>query len=338
MITFLTKKNLLYVSIILFLAGFWFVSSAITHAQSFGGVAGTGVQIEFNPKHPRPGDVVTIEATGYSYDMYRSNYGWYVNGELAEEGVGKRTFSLRAGPLGSRTLVQLMINTDRGTIVQRDFEIVPAVVAITWQGNTYVPPLYKGLPQHTPSSAVTFVAVPSLHNRAGERIPAADLVYTWKQGNRVLQDVSGIGRQSIIVPNERFTRSLSLTVEVSTFDRSQVASHTVTVPTQDPRFLLYQVDPLLGVLYNQALTDEFLIQSEETSLVAEPYNFSIINRDSTLLSYEWKVDNAPIVAQSVVTLRPSEGNTGFSRLNLVGRHTTSFMQSARSDLTIRYGE
>lgn len=311
----------------------------LAHAQLLGGTTGSGISIVIKPEYPRPGDVVTVTTTGYSYDSYRSDHQWLVDGQVAESGTGKRTFSFRAGPLGSRTTINLIIQTEKGGVIERDFTIAPSIVAITWEGDTYTPPLYKGVAQHTPSSFVRFVAVPSLHDTNGSRLDPSELVYLWKLDDRVQKEASGIGRTSFRLENTRFTRSMNVSVEVSTYDRSQIAVDEVTVPTEDPRFVLYQAHPLLGVLYERALGTQFTVGTEEVNLVAEPYYYSLTGRDDLVLSYDWQLNRQNLEADSILTLRPdAEGaGAGSSVLTLIGRHSERFMQSARASLTIQHG-
>ena len=48
------------------------------------------------------------------------------------------------------------------------------------QARRYTPPFYKGKKIFTSESVIKFIAIPNFVTSNNKKIPASDLVYTWK--------------------------------------------------------------------------------------------------------------------------------------------------------------
>ena len=66
------------------------------------------------------------------------------------------------------------------------------------------------------------VALADFQSAPGTRLPASSLVYTWRLGNRVLTDSSGIGKSTLLATAPVRYRNADITVTVTSPDNSLV--------------------------------------------------------------------------------------------------------------------
>lgn len=301
-------------------------------------VVGSYLDVKINPQLPEPGASVRITIESYLTDLYKANITWSVDGKVVERGTGRSTFIFKNGPSGKTTTVSVYIITNTGEVVTRNFYFTPVGVTIMWEADTYTPPFYKGKALMVPQAMVRIVAVPDTIN-TGSPLEAGKLVYTWKKDNYVDEASSGYGKNAFSFVGPKPLTNTKIILDVSSIDDSAGSEIQVYLPQVRPFILLYEKDPLLGVLYNKPLGSEFTLNKKEFSISAEPYFFSNERSDAPAIKYNWSVNGR--VVQNYgrnITLRNDAGAKGTSAVSLAMRGVIKTFQSANKELRVNFTE
>lgn len=305
------------------------------HAQ----IPGVGDPIIFEtfPTSPLPNTAVTVRAKSFTLDFNRASLSWNVNGAVLAQGIGVTEITFTLGDIGSVATVRLTA-TEAGTPYTSELSIRATSVDILWQADTYTPPLYRGKALPSSGATIRFVAIPDIRV-GGQRILSSNLIYTWKDGSRVLGNLSGIGRSSIELPAPRLTGQGNVSVAVETADKSVRALGFADVRSVYPRLVFYENDPLLGIRYEQAIGENFDLKQEEVVIVAHPYYFVGQDRVHPRATYSWQVSNRdvenPLEDKSSIVLRQT-GGSGNASISLSIEHLDEVLQRAREHFTITF--
>ncbi len=291
--------------------------------------------IEIKPDPPKPFTDITLTLRAYSFDPSRASISWYVNGKLFSEGVGLRSISIKTGPAGNSLTVQAVAQPSSGAKSVTTRILRPAYVAITWEAHTYTPFFYRGKAMASPGAAITYIALPFFADEKGNPIDPSKLVYTWKRRYITDQNASGVGKRTYTTSDD--LRNAQISVEVATFDKTIKAETTAALMRVQPIPEVYPLHPLLGIRYEHALAGSYALGSEESSLIVEPYFFSVTTRDAGNITYSWSIDGAPASQNSSIILRTTGQGSGEARITLLVRHLSEVLQSARKMLSVQYG-
>jgi hypothetical protein len=122
-----------------------------------------------------------------------------------------------------------------------------------------------------------------------------------------------------------------VSVTVTTQDNAVVArAQTVVAPT-DPLLRIYRNDPLLGPLFDIALTGSVAMRDGEETFRAVPYYFP--SKPSLL----WTVNSVESGRIGDITVRATGQGAGSAILS-VSAKSGGLFQSAERALTVRFGE
>ncbi|MCR4334391.1 MAG: hypothetical protein NUV47_01505 [Patescibacteria group bacterium] len=204
-------------------------------------------------------------------------------------------------------------------------------VDLLWQTNTYTPPFYKGKALYTTQSTVTVVAVPSIKSN--------NLIYTWKQDYKVLGSLSGLGKDSYTFKGTVLSKPTTIEVEVSTAEDGLKATKDITLSARNPEPIIYEDDPLYGILYNKAITSPLALSKDEIVLLASPYFFSTDVTGKNNLEYEWSINNGNVADNTdrSIILRHEGDTVGSSDISLVVNNTVDFFQKTRFNFKVNFG-
>lgn len=293
------------------------------------------MDISGKPEIPGPNTSVLLTLKSYSLSLDTARVTWRVNGEVVKSARGALQLQLTTGGLGSVTTVEATADAAAGTL-SASLVLRPQYVGIAWEAQTYTPVLYRGKALHTPGSKIRATALPVLVGGSGVALPADDLQYTWTLNKHPQPQLSGYGRQSVLLENSKVLQPLNVAVEVRSRDNTLVARNEITIPIVQPEVLLYEKNPLLGVRYAHALGTSYALPPGEATVVAEPFYLSSPTRDDSTLTFDWRIGNNPIDARGIVTLRPEGTGEGSVPLSLVLRNTTEPLQSARTTVQVLF--
>ncbi len=212
-------------------------------------------------------------------------------------------------------------------------------VDLLWQTNTYTPPFYKGKALYTTQSTVTVVAVPHIFTKNGTLLEPKDLVFTWKQDYKVMGSLSGFGVDSYSFKGAVLGKPTLIEVEISTPTEGSKAKQGLTLSARSPEAIVYENDPLYGILYNKAITSSFTLPSNEVKLTASPYFFSTDVIGKNNLQYQWDINNASTAnnTNKSIILRHGGDIAGSSNISLVISNTVDFFQKIGFNFQVNFG-
>jgi hypothetical protein len=291
-----------------------------------------------NPGTPRANETVTIEARSYSIDLNRADIVWFVNGTVKQSGTGSRFFEFTAPAIGETATVEVAILGANGVPTSRlSTTIKPAEVELLSEALTYTPPFYRGRALPTESGDVRIVALPRFFV-GNTMIDPKRLIYTWSIGPDKQNNVSGYGKSTYIYSPVAFQVGRPVSVEVSSMDGSLKASATITIKDYAPRVVLYENNPLLGTLYNTALTQKTPLSTNEISVIAEPFFFNTADVQKGAVSYKWYMNNTVLTEATgpTHTFRAGTQN-GESSVTLSVSNKNKFFEMASAQTLFQFG-
>ncbi|MFA4890153.1 MAG: hypothetical protein WC587_00750 [Candidatus Paceibacterota bacterium] len=321
---------------ILFVVAVVFTLTLAVHHQSY--ASPTDFIIEMSPENPGPNENVNAKIITYSFDINRADISWLINGQKKDSGIGKSSFSFKTGEVGSKTTLTVSIITKDGLPASKSIIIRPADVDLLWEAANYVPPTYKGKALPSSESTIKVIAMPNIVSPGGNKILPSNLVYQWEINNKKFPDVSGYGKSSFTFRSSEIFNEDSISITVSDFSQTVVASKRIKIKIESPKIIFYENRPIEGVLYDNALSGETQLGSDEISVKAEPFFFS--KRNMGRLNYEWTMNGekiSPDTEPSIVTLRTG-GGSGSANIGLRISNLISILQFAEKSLMINYGQ
>jgi hypothetical protein len=303
------------------------------HAQT---LPVSGASLSVTPQYPQPGEEVRITASSLRVDTDTATIEWYKNGELVRSGVGENRFVFTAEQDDTATTIQVVLIGQDDTTVGATTTIQPAHVAITWEANTYTPPLYVGTPLQGPGASVTIHAVPLVRTQEGARIRKEDLLFEWanRTDNKTLQ--RGVGLDTVTLTNPDPFLDFDIVLRIFTLNGSQRALRTITIPTEKPELVLYPKHVLRGINWHKPLRRDYSLDSELSEIVAEPFFYSTGSRYDTNLSYEWNVGGQYIETPGSIVLSPEGEGIGRSHISLSVAHKNAWRQRADTSATVTF--
>lgn len=283
-------KLIYFVNILLFglLLSFPFLTSSQTvPSASF-------LDLISEPKYPGPNETVTLYLSYRLSNIDAATIKWYVNDALIEEGVGLRSFTFTTGPIGKRSVIRVVLQTEEKQSVSQSFTFVPADIDLLWEAETTVPPFYKGKALASSGSAVHISAIPHFKDANGRSIPPSELFYEWKVGNGVLSLKSGKGKNSLGLSADVAAGKVSVTVTNQA--KTIKVSKSLALVLQKPTVRLYEEDPLLGTRYEKNLSGTHTFSANELTLRAEIFNYPLATARN--IFYAWKLNGKSATPQA----------------------------------------
>ncbi|MBY0110905.1 hypothetical protein K2Y00_02790 [Patescibacteria group bacterium] len=316
-----------------FLALFLLVALVVPASLFAQGFSAGGVEpltVTLNPQYPRPFDTVTITPRSNLIDLAAARVVVSVNGEIIEDGSGSRSVQTRVGAAGTRSVIRVTATEASGQVYAKEMVVTPADVALIIDAASTAHPFYEGARLVAPEGRVRVIAIPDLRTSAGATIPPQSLVYTWKNGDRVLLEHSGIGRSVLDATAPVRHRDAKITVTVSTQDKAVSASAVTTVSPVDPFVRVYTSSPLLGPSFENALSQSVTMEGDEDTFRAVPYFFR------TTPEMAWSVNGVAGEKDDTLTVRITEPGRGTARIEVSALGGGVF-QNAQAFFTLSFG-
>lgn len=317
-----------------FVLALLFVLPLMLSAQT---VSPAAFSINMSPAHPRPGELVNLEAETFSVDLNAADISWSVDGKVLKKGIGQKTFSVVAGSLGSATKVSVTASEPDGYVLAQEVVLRPAQVDLLWQANSYTPPFYKGKALLPFQGTALIAAVPRMVNESGKPLPASSLIYTWKEGDNVIGDSSGHGKNLFVIKSRVPIRPKPISVLVETTDGELQAESTLVISPVQPKVTLYENHPLYGIRFNKANNAGFSLIGDEMKVSAVPFYFETPRRNASAIAYRWSLNFAelPQEKKADIVLRRSSEEGGTANIALEAEQTGSnYLQVARAETSI----
>lgn len=295
--------------------------------------AGEAISIKMTPEYPGPNEEINVALRSFSTDLDRSIITWSVDGVPVAGGLGKKEINGRMSETGEETVIRAVIETEEGMIVERIIEYTPSDVILVAEPKTYIPPFYKGRSIFTKESEILISTLPVISRDGNNSLNPNDLIYTWKVNSTVDGAKSGVGQQSYVYKGERIVGPLTIKVTVEDPRSSLVAVGSIDIEEHSPEVLVYENNPVLGLISIKNIAGNVTISRPEVQLDAIPYFFSVVNRNSQDIRYEWSISNNEVANSSSIVLANEDEQRGSIILSLVAdikskmlhRSATSFV-------------
>lgn len=288
------------------------------------------LSLVISPQYPRPHETVLITPRSTQFSLSSAEVVITANGTVIERGSGERTAAVKLGGPGTATTV-VVTATQNGAVYTAETTIRPADVALVLEPLTTSHPLYEGGSLVAAQGPVRLVAIADLRSTGGARISSGSLTYTWRLGNKILTEESGLGRSALVATAPARFRDAEVSVTVATADERVVGYSEVTVSPASPSIYAYRTDPLLGIDLAHALSGTFALRREEESFAAIPFNFSLTPQ------LRWTLNGADSGSDSVLTVRTDDGASGRASVQYSASLDTASGGSATGAFTLTFG-
>lgn len=300
---------------------------------------GDSVDITTIPASPGANEDVSIKIESFSFDLNSSEIIWAVDGIIKDKGIGKKIFFLKTGKIGSVSLVKIIIKTREGKSMEKSVVIRPVGVDLLWQASSYTPPLYRGKALYSYQSRITVIALPEVTNSVGAKINPSNLIYKWTKDGKVLGEVSGYGKNKFSFSKSILSDSPEIEVEVMSLDKAIRASGRITLDPIEPKVIIYENNPLYGIIYEKAAVNEFKLDGSEITFIAAPYFFSEEETSSQKIKYDWSMNGRSInnkQDERQTTFRNAGGSRGSTRISVDLQNEERELQSARTGVLLNF--
>lgn len=301
------------------------------------------VQYLVAPQTPGPNQKVTIQAQGIGAFLGDADITWYVDGKAALEGIGASIFSFTTGVLGSQSHIQVKIVSHTQGTLTHDFVFLPSSVNLVWEADTSVPPFYRGKALYSAGSTLRIVAFPTVILN-GARVQNSALSFQWSYNDEAVPSQSGLGRASFLWSGSELQPNEGVSVDIY-YGASKVAHGEMSIPATEPQLLLYDKDPLRGIIYDAALPlGGIALAAKEFTIQAVPYFFSNASIKGGGLIYSWTLNDNDITGpdsdKGMLTLRQTGSGEGRANLGVSLQNTDNdkLVQAAQLSLPIVFGE
>ncbi len=275
--------------------------------------AGAGATIRISPSLPNPLSQTKASLIYDGFDLTKASIRWTLNNKTIKSGTGAKDVTFQVGPAGSDNRLSVFASSIDGEEVEAAINIVPSVIDILMESDSYVPKWYKGGSLTTQGSKVKIVAIPHF-TEGGRAVKPENLIYKWSIDNQYRVSLSGKGRQSLVYPSpmaQTGKTNISVVIENESGAISEQAS--VSIINKKPQILFYEKRGDEGEITSQAFRILNMTPGTKTKLQAEPFymNFSSIND----LTFDWNLDGSPSSADdgepnafTITTLAEAKGN------------------------------
>lgn len=203
-------------------------------------------------------------------------------------------------------------------------------VDLLWQGDTYVPPFYKGRTLWSSQSGIRFVAIPQgLGN-------AANLNYKWTKNGTVLGNISGAGKNTISFSDSILSRPQTIKVDIMSDQDGVLATASTLVVPVLPTLSVYENNPLYGLMFHREVSGTHELKEREVTFGAFPFFFDIINRQDGVVSYEWRTNIGNVETGNMVTYRTPDNTSGLSEVRVRTFNTEKILQDANKSFLVEF--
>lgn len=306
---------------------FFAVAPHATKAQTSGA---DPLTLDVSPQYPAPYQTVTIAPSSSVFDIANSTITVTVNGKQYYKGTGGNPISLAVGGPGTLTDVVVTISGDGQSPASQELQFNPASVALVVEPVSSTHPFYEGAGLVTSEGRVRIVAIPDLRSSPTHQLDPSTLIYTWSLGDQELEPNSGTGKSVLDATAPQEYRDADVSVLVSSPDGNELAEAQTTISPIDPIVRVYENDPLLGPLYDNALSDTVTMNGPEDTYRAVPYYFS------ETPSVSWDVNGTQSATTDDITVRSSGNGQGSALLSFTATQSDDSL-SANSTVSVNFG-
>lgn len=253
-----------------------------------------------SPQFPTPNQEVSVSLDAYSMNTLGATITWYVDKVELTDRKNERSIKFTSGPIGTTHTVRSVIRFPSGLPLEAVVTIPITQVDIIVETDSYTPSFYQGRALPSENSHIRAVAV--LHGKTPET--PAEYTYEWKLDGDPLFGGPIRGKR-VIETRMPLYQDHTLTVVVYNTRGTPLGRRTIALDPTVPEVHFYEENPLRG-LSRKAITDDFVLIGEETTVHAEPY-FMNIEPKTFSGEISWELNGEHVdptgVVPNAITLR-----------------------------------
>lgn len=319
-------------SSLLIIFAFILLSPLTAMAQSLDSLTGSGepFSVSINPRYPTPYSQATISLLSSTLDLTNATLNVSMGSKRVYQGNVKPV-AIPLGRAGSVASVSVTVTID-GTPYSQSFVIQPQDVALVIEPKASAPILYRGKPLIPLEGSTRVVSMANMRDAGGKIIPSSSLAYTWTVDGTQIASASGIGKEALIVASPLQYRDRSVSVVVRSQNGLLVGGASISFSPADPMVRVYKNDPLLGILFDHALSGTYTIADTEATIYGVPYSFPLLSGTPRI---QWFLNGNLAQTGDSITLRPSGNGEGNASLSVSASAGTS--ASAVTELLLSFG-
>lgn len=297
------------------------------------------ISIEQIPKIPRPNEFVSIRIESFMTDLNKAKITWTQDGKVLLSQTGAVTNQVQAPQSGKTSTLLIRVQKENGGIFTKTITLSPADVDLIYEAQTYAHPFFKGKRLFTSESFVNVIALPHFVIN-GNKVPESNLVYKWKTNGTVQQAFSGYGRNTFSIKGSLIERPIVVEVEVTAINSSLIATQSLTLKSTQPEIVLYENNPLLGIVYEQAILGEFNLERPQVDFEAVPYFFSANTKDDDNLNYRWLINGVHVASKSpqenYLFLQNINNEDGRAIISATVKQAQNILQTTQTGLELNF--
>ncbi len=322
-----------YRKIYLFVTIFFFVFSNTSFSQD-----NSLVSISFSPKNPSPGHEVSFEISSYYLNLDISKISWYVDGNLKMEGVGETKTKIKAGNIGQTKEVKVIITNKDSSKIEKIVKIKPITISMIVEPQSYTPPFYRGKTLLPYEGTTKISVVTEITDLNGKKISEDNMIFKWFE-NSILKQ-GGVGKKVFNVENRIPVDGTEIKLKIYNLNEELLAETSKILTYTLPQINIYENSPIYGILYNQAITTDYLLgEKEEIKIISEPFFF---DNQIDNIKYVWKINNILVEKQEnnneLILKKIDNVSKGVANISIEAKNQNKIYQSAKNAIKIGYGQ
>jgi hypothetical protein len=200
------------------------------------------------------------------------------------------------------------------------------------RGHLCTPPFYSGRHLWTHGSRLTLLAIPD-----GSLGNASSLIYRWSQNGTVLGESSGAGKNSLSFYDSVLSLPQNISVDILTDQDTVVATNSIGIQPREVSTLLYEDNPLIGLLLNKEVDGAYDLTDKEITFSAMPMFFSVQKRSDKRMNYTWSTNSGATNSGDHITLRSPSDSSGQAQVSVNVNNTASLFQTTSKNFLVKFG-
>ena len=137
------------------------------------------VTFEITPKDMvEPFSDVSISARGFLLNLDRSTIVWMVDGVHVADFDGRKSVVVKVGNIGVEKKITFIARGANGLRAQSDILLRPTELEVQWEGDGFVPPLYRGRTLVSPGTNIVAHAEARFMRTNGTLVSPEDVIYS----------------------------------------------------------------------------------------------------------------------------------------------------------------
>jgi hypothetical protein len=204
-------------------------------------------------------------------------------------------------------------------------------VDILWQGDSYVPPFYRGLKHWSTQSLITLVAIPQ------GLTDTQYINYKWIRDGRVLGSLSGVGRNNLTFFDTVLSKTREIKVEIYDSGGDFITGRSINLTPEMPQLVVYENNPLYGFMFHREIVGSYRLDGEEITFAAFPFFYTGKSRGDSALSYEWRTNSGGIDNTNSATYRVPKDASGTSQISVQATNANKILQDSSTGFIVEFG-